>query len=175
MIPLIYKGDSLLKVYIRSLVFLSMILVSHPAFAKNLTGRIGLGYNGQFSSSSQTNGVPAISVKIGVAPGGMIELIGGFYSGANGTGVAAFKYMSTLHAEEYANFYLLVGGGLVSAAGRSGTEFMGGVGTEFFIPGVDSVGISFEAGVSAENLTAGSYILKTFGASFLKAGMHFYF
>lgn len=153
------------------------LLLTSPAQAKELVGRVGLGYNAQFANTALTNGVPAISVKYGLAPRAMIEAVGGFYSGSDGSGVAALKYLQTIHAESYANFYFLLGGGYVSANHRTGTEWIGGLGGEFFIPGVDSVGLSFEAGMSLENLTStsGSYVLKTFGISFIQAGMHFYF
>jgi hypothetical protein len=156
---------------------LALLLSAATAQAKELYGRTGLGYNAQFSQTTATNGVAAISLKYGIAPRTMIEIIAGFYSGNDGSGVAALKFMRTIHSESYANFYFLLGAGLVSANHRSGQEFLGGLGTEFFIPGVDSVGISFEAGLSAENLTAASetFVLKTFGVSFLNAGMHFYF
>ena len=151
------------------------IVTSTPASAKELVGRMGLGYNAQFSQTEQQNGVPAISIKYGIAPREMIEIIGGFYSGANGSGVAALQFMQTIHSESYANFYFLLGGGFVSANQRSGGEFLTGFGTEFFIPGVDSVGLSFETGLSMENVTSGTFVLKTFGLSFLNVGMHFYF
>ncbi|MBS1958948.1 MAG: hypothetical protein JST80_05705 [Bdellovibrionales bacterium] len=163
---------------LRLRVFISLVLLMAPcAEAKELVGRLGLGYNAQFANTQQVNGVPAISIKYGVAPRAMIEAIGGFYSGSNGTGVAALKYMYTVHAESYANFYFLFGGGYVSANHQNGTEFVGGLGCEFFIPGVDSVGLSFETGMSIESLTSGtgSFVLKTFGVSFINAGMHFYF
>ena len=85
--------------------------------------------------------------------------------------------MQTVHAESYANFYFLGGFGYVYANQQNGIEILGGLGSEFFIPGIDNVGISFEAGMSAESLTStsGSLVLKTFGVSFLNAGMHFYF
>lgn len=149
---------------------------STTAHAKELFGRIGLGYNAQFAQTSTTNGAPAISIKYGLNPRTMIEAIGGYYSGTGGTGVAALKFMQTLHSESYANFYFVFGGGLVSTTLKSGVEFLGGFGAEFFIPGVDSIGLTFEGGVDFENVsaTSGSLVLKTFGASFLNAGMHFY-
>ncbi len=152
-------------------------LFTQESSAKELFGKVGLGYNAQFANTNETNGVPAISFKYGLAPRQMLELIGGFYSGSNGSGVAALKYMATVKSESYANFYFLIGGGLVSADHRNGVEFLGGMGSEFFIPGVDNVGISFEAGLSAEDLTqaSGSFVLKTFGVSFINAGMHYYF
>ena len=145
--------------------------------AKEQLGRLGFGYNAQFANTNQFNGVPALSVKYGLALRTMLEFVGGFYSGSDGSGVYGLKFMHTLRGESYANFYFLLGLGLVSANQKNGTQFLGGLGTEFFIPGVDSVGISFESGVTAENLTAasGSYVLKTFGVSFIHAGMHYYF
>lgn len=161
----------------RIFTVLLLVFLSSTAHSKELFGRIGLGYNAQFGQASVTNSVPGISMKYGINPHTMIEIIGGFYSGSGGTGVAALKFMQTMHSESYVNFYYLFGGGFVSAAARSGTEWLGGFGAEFFIPGMDSVGISFEAGLDFENVSSasGTMILKTFGASFLNAGMHFYF
>ena len=104
-----------------------------------------------------------------------VELLGGFNSGSGGSSVAAVKFMQTVFPETYANFYYLIGGGLVSTLNRKGTEWLGGVGVQFFIPGIDSIGWSFETGMSLENVTTASYVLKTFGFSFIQAGMHFYF
>ena len=164
-------------IWAMTLALTSLLVVSPEVSAKELFGRVGLGYNAQFANTSETNGVPALSVKYGFAPRSQVELIAGFYSGSVGSGVAALKYFYTLKAESYANFYFLLGAGRVSADSRSGSEFLSGFGAEFFIPGVDNIGISFETGMSAEDLTSpsGSYVLKTFGASFINAGMHYYF
>ena len=157
-------------------VFISSSCLQN-AYSKELYGRIGLGYNAQFANTFLTNGVPAISAKYGLLPRTTIELIGGFYSGYSGSGVAAFKLMQIIHPESYLNFYYLIGAGTVSANSKNGTEYLGGLGTEFFIPGIESVGFSFETGLSYESLTSssGSFVLKTFGLSFINAGMHFYF
>jgi hypothetical protein len=163
----------------RGLLFLLSLAIfaSDSAESKELFGRVGLGYNAQFANTSQTNGTPGISMKYGLAPRSMVEIIAGFYSGSRGSGVLAGKYMQTVHSESYANFYFLGGLGYVYANQTNGIEILGGLGSEFFIPGVDNVGISFEAGMSAESLSSssGSLVLKTFGVSFLNAGMHFYF
>ena len=160
-----------------TLLALTSAFWTAPAHSKELLGRIGLGYNAQFANTNLINGVPAISVKYGLAPRLMMEIIAGFYSGTGGSGVAALKMMQTMHSESYLNFYYLIGAGTVSANSKNGTEFIGGLGTEFFIPGIESVGFSFETGLSLESLTSpsGSFVLKTFGLSFINAGMHFYF
>ncbi len=158
------------------LVILATLTFStESAYARDMHGRMGLGYNGQFASTQQTNGVPAISIRYGLSSRAQVEVIGGFYSGLNGTGVAALKFMQTIHPETYMNFYWLAAGGYVGAGGRSGTEWLGGLGTEFFIPGIESIGFAFETGLSFENLTSSSFVLKTFGLSFINVGMHFYF
>ncbi len=159
--------------------FLTLVTLSTTSIAqaKDLFGRLGIGYNAQFTSTAVTNGAPAISIKYGIAPRSMIELVAGYYSGTNGSGVAALKYMQDIHSESYANFYSLFGLGHVTVAEKSGTEILAGLGSEFFIPGVDRVGFTFETGLSAEDISSGSgsFVLKTFGVSFIHAGMHFYF
>ena len=162
-------------IFLLGLIFLGISIPNSDG--KELFGKIGVGYNAEFTNSALTNGVPAISIKYGIAPRAMIEVVGGFYSGSEGSGVLGVKYMETIHSESYANFYFLIGGAAVEANRKSGSEFLGGLGSEFFIPGVDSVGISFELGMAAENLSAasGNFVLKTFGASFINAGMHYYF
>ncbi len=158
------------------IIFIVTQLVTSPeCVARDLHGRLGLGYNGQFAVSQSQNGVPAISVRYGLTSRTQVELIAGFYSGTNGSGITAAKLMQTIHPETYMNFYYLIGGGAVNSGTHSGSEWIGGFGTEFFIPGVDSVGIAFEAGLDYENITSTSFVLKTFGLSFYNVGMHFYF
>ncbi len=150
------------------------LLLSAPAIAKDLTHRIGLGYNAQFNQTNDINGTPAISLKYGLAPRAVIDLIAGFNGTKNSSGVGALKYMYTIFPETYANFYGLAAFGLVNLNEKSGSEILGGFGGEFFIPGVDSLGISFETGVAVQSVT-GTTILKSYGISFINAGMHFYF
>lgn len=166
----------MLRVGVR-IALLTLISLNQTAHARELFGRTGLGYNAQFANTNLTNGVPAISIKYGLAPRAAIQAIAGFYSGGDGSGVAALKYLQTIRGENYANFYYTFGLGTVSALQRNGTQFLLGIGAEFFIPGVDSVGFSFESGVTAESLTSTSqsFILKTYGVSFIHAGMHYYF
>jgi hypothetical protein len=162
----------------RLLLLVCVFSFSVTTEARELFGRMGLGYNAQFAQTSTTNpGVPGISLKYGFNPRTMIEIIGGYRSGSTNSGVGALKLLQTMHSENYINFYFMIGAGLVSFASRSGTELITGFGSEFFIPGLESLGISFEAGLDYENLSSStkSFILRTFGASFINAGMHFYF
>lgn len=68
----------------------------------------------------------------------------------------------------------MAGGGLVSGNSKTGFEIIGGLGTEAFIPGLESLGFAMEAGGSFSNIS-GSFVAKTIGVSFLNAGIHFYF
>jgi hypothetical protein len=156
------------------LLFLSL-LIGSAASSKDLTGRIGLGYNTQFGSSSSLDGVPAVSFKYGLARYMQFQMIAGLNTKTPSEGVAAAKILTTLISENYVNPYLALGLGYVSKNSNSGIQMLGGIGAEFFIPGVDNVGISFEAGLTLENATQSSFILRTYGASFLEAGIHYYF
>jgi hypothetical protein len=85
-----------------------------------------------------------------------------------------FKLFKNIFFETNLNFYAMGGLGFVRALNHSGTDFLAGFGSEFFIPGLESVGFSFEVGAAMTNIT-GSSALSTFGATFLDAGMRFYF
>jgi hypothetical protein len=154
-----------------------LLLIPPGAESRELLGRVGLGYNAQFSNATPGGTTPALSVRYFLAPRSAVELVAGFSSGTGGNGVVGVKYLKTIRAENYVNFYFPLGFGYLTSAGRSGIEIIGGLGAQFFIPGVDSVGISFEAGLSGESISSstGAFVMKTFGASFLNAGMHYYF
>ena len=169
-------NQSLLSLFLFATQFIAIaFFTTQSASARDLHGRLGLGYNDEFAVTPTQSGAPGISLRYGLTARAQIELIAGFYSGDKGSGVTALKYMQTIHPETYMNFYYLIGGGAVSANGRSGTEWLGGFGTEFFIPGIESIGLAFETGLDYENLTSTSFVLKTFGLSFFNVGMHFYF
>ena len=49
-----------------SLVLTLAIFLLPAAEARDLSGRLGLGYNAEFADFNATNGVPAISLKYGI-------------------------------------------------------------------------------------------------------------
>lgn len=153
--------------------FAALGVLSSPAFAKELQGRLGLGYNSQFSNSSATGGVPGISLKYALTRDIAVEAIVGVSTSSPSNSVAAGKFFKNLFFETNLNFYAMAGGGIIGANGTTGTEFIGGFGAEFFIPGLESLGFSMETGASFGNLD-GSFAFKTLGVSFLNAGIHFY-
>lgn len=147
---------------------------SAPTHARDMQGRLGIGYNNQFENSAAPNGVPGISVKYGLTRDIAAAGIVGVSTGSPSNSVVGIKLFKNIFYETNLNFYFVIGGGLVSASGRSGSQLLTGFGAEFFIPGIESLGFSFETGASLDNLS-GSFDLKTMGVSFLNGGIHFYF
>jgi hypothetical protein len=145
------------------------------AQARDLQGRLGLGYNAQFANQRETNGnIPAIAAKYALTKDIAVEGVLGVATTKPGNSVVAMKFFKNLFFENNLNFYGMLAGGLVTANATSGIDLQGGFGTEFFIPGLESVGFSFEVGGELTNLS-GSMVFRTMGASFLDAGMRFYF
>lgn len=139
-----------------------------------MQGRLGLGYNAEFANVTAENGVPAISVKYGLTRDIAAEVVAGVATTTPSNSVTGIKFFKNLFYETNLNFYFMLGGGILGGNGKSGAEFLGGFGAEFFIPGIESLGLSMETGGTFDNL-GGSFVLKTLGVSFLNAGIHFYF
>ncbi len=156
------------------LVLINTFLALPDASARDLHGRFGLGYNSEFSNFKSENGIPGISVKYGFTRDFTGEVITGIGTTTPTNYVYAVKFHKNIFYETNLNFYFFLGGGLVGASTKSGAEFLTGFGVEFFIPGIESVGLSMETGGSMNNLS-GSFVFQTMGVSFLNAGMHFYF
>ena len=79
-------------------------------------------------------------------------------------------------------FYMGGGASLVSMSPASGSagstnsgfELNGFFGCEFFLPGLDSLGINFQAGIGVTSLSSGVRF-RTIGDTPLTAGVYFYF
>ncbi len=153
-----------------------LLLVPASSFARDMQGRLGFGFNRQFSnySASASNAVPGVALKYGMTRDIAAEFVLGVATTTPGNSVTAVKLFKNFFYESNLNFYFLIGGGILGVNSSTSAEFISGLGAEFFIPGIESLGFSFEAGGSFTNVT-GTFALKTFGASFLEAGMHFYF
>lgn len=168
------------QIYLNRTASLSLLLASvtglvgSPSQARDLQGRLGLGYNSEFANASSTNGVPGISLKYGMTRDLGVEGIVGVATTKPSNSVTAIKFFKNIFFETNLNFYFMLGGGIVSGNDHNGGQFLGGFGAEFFIPGVESLGMSMETGGSFDNLS-GTYALKTLGVSFINAGIHFYF
>jgi hypothetical protein len=150
------------------------IFATPKAHARDMQGRLGLGYNAQFANYYQPGGVPGVSLKYGLTRDIATELVVAVSTGTPTNSATALKLFKNLFYETSLNFYFMVGAGIVAANSRSGAEFIGGFGAEFFIPGIESLGFSMETGATFNNL-GGNFALQTMGVSFLNAGIHFYF
>jgi hypothetical protein len=167
-----HDPSSLLKAAFVALIVMGA--APKQASARDMQGRLGIGYNAEFVNSLVGERTPGISVKYGLTRDIAAEGIIGLASTSPANTVTGIKFFKNIFYETNLNFYFMLGGGILSANGVSGAEFLTGLGVEFFIPGLESVGFACETGGSFDNLT-GSFALRTLGVSFLDAGIHFYF
>lgn len=155
-------------------VFALFFLLAFDSFGKDLSGRLGLGFTNQFSNSTSSRSIPAISLKYGVSKAIHVQPFLGFSSFSPTGFTLGGKLYNNIFYETNLNFYGAVALAVLKST-YSGIEVLGLLGAEFFIPGIDSLGLLFEAGVSANNVSTGSFGIKTVGFTFIDAGMHFYF
>jgi hypothetical protein len=144
------------------------------AHARDMQGRLGLGYNAEFANSLLGERTPGISIKYGLTRDIAAEAVVGVTTTSPVNTVTGIKFFKNIFYETNLNFYFMLGGAILSANSRTGAQFIGGFGVEFFIPGLESIGFATETGGSFDNL-GGSFALRTLGVSFLDAGIHFYF
>lgn len=142
-------------------------------FAKDLSGRLGVGFLSEFSNTTADRNLPALSVKYGATKDIHLQGALGFNTFSPASFTLGGKVYKNIFYETNLNFYVAAGLAYLKAT-NSGVEALGLFGCEFFIPGLDSLGLLFDAGISANNVT-GSFVLKTVGFTFINAGMHFYF
>jgi hypothetical protein len=150
------------------------LAASPNASAKDLTKRLGVGYRNQLSVD-----VPQVAAQYYASPDLAFGASLGIESGNsnNKMGIMA-RVHRVIFPEDNLNFYMGGGGGVIStrtgSTNESGFELMGFLGAEFFLPGLESLSLSFEAGVGVTSLPSG-VTFRTFGDSPLRAGMLFYF
>ncbi|MEO5970037.1 MAG: hypothetical protein ABIQ95_08925 [Bdellovibrionia bacterium] len=171
-----HKNRVSLKLSPFVLIFLTFCsLNSKMGWAKDLEGRVGIGYNSEFANS-YANGfrVPGISVKYTLSRDLALEGIIGVATTSPSNSVTAGKIFRNVYFETNVNFYVMGGFGVINSNSLAGVEFLAGVGVEFFLPGIESLGFAMETGATFDN-GSGGYAIKTLGVSFLDAGIHFYF
>lgn len=165
----------------RILFCILLLCVVHlQAEAKDLANRLGVGFSDQFGTSSSLPSLamryyPSQDLAVGASLGVDTE------KDASQFGFSA-KIMRIIFQEDHLNFYLGASGGLVSQeVERSGTvendsgfDLTGFAGSEFFIPGIESVGWSFEMGVGITSISS-QVRFRTIADHPFRAGMVFYF
>ena len=173
-----------MKKHLGLLLLLTLIL-SPSAWAKEMTSRLGVGYSNSFSLAA----LPSVAVKYYSSKDISFSAALGIDTNNNtsaSTGTSSFgfggKFYKTIFTEDNLNFYMGGGASLVSSSATvagtssstSGFELSGFCGAEWFFPGLDSVGINFQAGVGITSVSSGVRF-RTIGDTPLSAGMYFYF
>ena len=146
------------------------------ANAKDLSTRLGVGYSNQFGLDSD---LPSIALRY--FPNGDYGIMGalGVDTADNNSRFGAqAKILKLIFKEDNLNFYTGAGAALVSheIAGKneSGFDLSGFLGAEFFLPGLENLGFSFETGVGVTSISS-EVRFRTIGDHPLRAGIMFYF
>jgi len=144
------------------------------AEAKDLSNRLGIGFKNQSSVD-----LPGLALQYW--PGaelGLSATVGIDTQTNNSKFGAMAKIYRVIFPEDNLNFYLGAGAGVLSIEtsgnNQSGFELMGFAGVEFFLPGLENVGFSFEAGTAITSISSGTRF-RTLGDSPVRAGAIFYF
>lgn len=157
------------------LITTAILLLPLFSFAKDLTNRLGIGYKNQFMMD-----LPSIAAQYYPSPDLGFSVSLGVDTQSNNSKFGLMtKIYRTIFTEDNMNFYMGAGAGLISNQTNSsntdsGFELNSYVGAEFFLPGLDSLSFSFEAGIGVDSLSSGVRF-RTFGDSPIKAGIMFYF
>jgi len=153
------------------------LFIGWPAAqAKDLSTRLGVGYSNQFGLNQD---LPSIAVRY--YPNGdygIMAALGVDTEEDNSRFGAQFKILKLVFKEDNLNFYTGAGAGLVSREENnkndSGFDLSGFVGAEFFLPGLENLGFSFEAGIGVTSID-NEVRFRTIGDHPLRAGIMFYF
>ncbi len=164
-----------ISVLVAAVLFVAIFFVrTDVASAKDLSNRLGIGFKNQSSVDLPSMAVqywPGSELGLSVSLGLDTEPTKSKFSGMA-------KIYRVIFPEDNLNFYLGAGAGVLSleevGKNQSGFELMGFAGCEFFLPGLENVGWSFELGTAITSISSGTRF-RTFGDSPLRAGAIFYF
>lgn len=132
------------------------------------------------ASNQLANEIPALSLKIQQTKTFAIGGILGFKSDQDETLYGAgVKFYRIIFDEPQLNFYMA---GLLASQNyldgdktRTGYQIDGTMGSEFHFNGLESIGFSFEFGLSVRDADPeGGTSFETLGDQFVKAAVHFY-
>lgn len=154
------------------LVLLAFITAS-KAKAMDQIGRLGVG----MTQALKTD-LPALSFKLQKSPSFAMGGLVGISTDDNSGGYAAgIKLYRNFFDEPQLNFYGSFMGALVkrqtsASTSQSGFQFDLTLGTEFSFVNLQSLGFSFEFGLSLNKLD--DFVVETVGYHFIVAAVHFY-
>lgn len=150
----------------------SLLLFSKSAWSLEKNNRLGVGMTNQLKNS-----FPALSFKLqknrSFAFGGMAGISTNGTDGGHGVGLKIYR---NIFDEPQLNFYMAGAAALLSnkiaGSSYSGFQFDLSFGSEFHFTGLNSLGFSFEFGISANKKK--DFAFETIGSHFLVTSIHFY-
>lgn len=153
------------------LIFITLLFATNT-YSVDRRGRLGVGFSNQLKSD-----IPAVSFKLqrskAFAIGGQIGYNNDDADGGHG---AALKLYRNIFQEPQLVFYGSVLAGViekkVNSVKDSGFQFDFAMGSEFSFTGLNSIGFSFEFGISMNKLD--EFIVETIGQNFIVSSVHFY-
>lgn len=159
------------KIIVR-VILLSLLCFTQVSQAFDKMHRLGLGMSNQLK-----NDFPALSFKTqknrSFAFGGLAGLSTDKNDGGYGVGLKVYR---NIFDEPQLNFYFAGMGALLSnkinQTSYSGFQFDLSLGSEFHFTGLNSIGFSFEFGVSASKTK--EFVFQTLGNNFVVSAVHFY-
>jgi len=146
------------------------------AQAKDLSSRLGIGYANNFGLDSS---LPSMALRYYPnADYGLMGTLGIDTTKNNSRFGFGAKIVKIIFREDNLNFYSGAGAAVVSeetnGSNNSGFEIDGVFGAEFFLPGLENLGFSFEGGVGVTSISSETRF-RTIGDSPFRAGIIFYF
>ena len=145
------------------------LFVASEANAVSLLGRMGVGMTKQLKGD-----LTGLSLKVQQTRESALGVIAAVSADEDVTDYAfGGKYYQILFDEPHLNFY---GAGMLAMLktnDKSGYQVDATLGSVFHIPGIESLGFSFEFGVSL-NKVDGIRSIETTGYNFFNAAIHFY-
>ena len=159
-----------------TLSFAAILITSASAGARDLSSRLGVGYSDQFGL---TQSLPSLAIRYYPnADYGIMGSLGVDTAKDNSRFGFGAKIAKIVFREDHLNFYTAAGAAVVSqeTAGKnsSGFALSGVAGAEFFMPGLENLSFSFEAGIGIVSISSETRF-RTIGDSPLTAGIIFYF
>lgn len=154
-------------------LLVSVLLTPQIGSAKELANRLGVGFRNSYAID-----LPAAAVSYyPTADYGVIGALGLDTENEASRFAVTGGVRRLIFREDNMNFFM---GGTISVLSRensgdtnSGFELGALVGSEFFLPGLDSLGFNLETGIGVTNVKKVRF--RTFADHFLRAGIFFYF
>lgn len=141
------------------------------AYAEDRKGRLGVGYSNQLKTDT-----PSISLKMLRSNTFAIQALFGMNTSDDGGYGLGVKMINLIYDEPQLNFYTGFLAAMINdrtnGADNTGFQADATLGSEFSFQGLESIGISFEFGLSINKIN--DVTIETTANNFLVAGVHFY-